>query len=470
MKIDDNQNTFTSLGERLLAKWRRPRSLTVVAPVAGTTVEGLRLRLSNLEQSFLDTLQKVDDLHSFRLVAVPPDIGFDRSTRVLLNIVHDEPLEMHLVKLIQAAGDPLAEAFVGADFSGSPDDLPKFFMRYRLRENTVHLGAINKTVNDILGEDRLREKIEIFIDDQMGKGACDDLTDVRRIQQQIKKYISENAAEEDLPSAPSGGLTQSARILKFMDLIATFAFPAMGVLAQDTLEAIGRIKNKIHRAAAGLAYVMWWLYGGIFTGLALLGVRLLEIMEPDIEAPQPDEETLRRLEATEDLRLKNEVTLWFPVKNSWMRRLLLALILWGSERGCRHFWTVGHLANIDTIHYARLLQVDKGRSMIFMSDYDGSLHRYLDDFIGVGSRAVVPISSNFEGCPKTRWLFGQQDPDTFDSRWRNLIRRYQLEASVWYSAYPLLTVRDIQTNSEIRDGLFAEDLSNAEMQRWARKF
>jgi hypothetical protein len=95
-------------------------------------------------------------------------------------------------------------------------------------------------------------------------------------------------------------------------------------------------------------------------------------------------------------------TLWFPVKDSWTRRLLLKLILCGSERGCRHFWTAGHLADIETIHYAGLLQVDEGRSMIFMSDYDGILHRYLDDFIGIGSRAVVPICSNFAGCPKTR--------------------------------------------------------------------
>jgi hypothetical protein len=65
---------------------------------------------------------------------------------------------------------------------------------------------------------------------------------------------------------------------------------------------------------------------------------------------------------------------------------------------------------------------------------------------------------------------GKKEADTFDGRWRGLIRRYQLEASVWYSAYPLLTVRDIRTNTEIREGLFAEKLSAAEAQRWARKF
>ena len=470
MKTNSSQSRLTSFREQLLGKWRRPRSLTVVVPVTATGVDELRTRLSNLARSFRQALEKLNDLHSFRLVVVPPDIGNDRSTRILLNIVHDEPLENHLAKLIETAGELLVEAFAGAGFSGSPADLPQFFMRHRLRENTVHLGAINKTVSDIKSEDRLREKIEVFIDDQMDRGSWDENTDIERIRQRIKDYILQKDGGEGLPLAPSQNLNPTARLLKFIDLIATFAFPAIGVLAKDTLEAIGRIKDETHRTAARLAYGLWWIYGGIFTGLAIVGVRILEIIEPDIEASPPDEETLRRLEATEDHRLKNEVTLWFPVKDSWKRRLLLALILWGSERASRHFWTVGHLADIDTIHYARLLQVDAGRSMIFMSDYDGSLHRYLDDFIGVGSRAVVPISSNFTGCPKTRWLFGQEDPDTFDGRWRGLIRRYQLEASVWYSAYPLLTVRDIRTNTEIRDGLFAEELSDAEAQRWARRF
>ena len=460
----------TTLREQLLGRWRRPRSLTVVAPVPATGVDDLRSRLTGLAPSFQRALEKVDDLHTFRLVAVPPDIGNDRTTRILLSIVHDEPLEKHLARLIEIAGDLLAEAFAGTEFAGPPADLPQFLMRHRLRENTVHLGAINKSVSEIKGEDRLREKIEVFIDHRTDKRDWDEDTDIEKIRQQIKEHVLKNADEGGMPLAASRGLNRSARLLKFIDLLATFAFPAIGVLAKDTLEAIGRIKNEIHQSAARLAYGLWWIYGGIPTGLAMLGVRILEIFEPDIEAPPPDEDTLRRLEATEDLRLKNEVTLWFPVKDSWMRRFLLRLVLWGSERGCRHFWTAGHLANIETIHYARLLQVDEGRSMIFMSDYDGSLHRYLDDFIGVGSRAVVPISSNFAGCPKTRWLFEQEDPDTFDGRWRGLIRRYQLEASVWYSAYPLLTVRDVRTNTEIRDGLFAEELSAEDARKWARKF
>jgi hypothetical protein len=105
--------------------------------------------------------------------------------------------------------------------------------------------------------------------------------------------------------------------------------------------------------------------------------------------------------------------------------------------------------------------------MLFMSDYDGSLDRYLLDFTGVGSRAVIPISSNVKGCPKTRWLYGKDNPTTFGPRLQNLLRTYQLETSVWYNAYPFLTVRDVLVNGAIRDGLFAPAMSEEDAQRWA---
>lgn len=176
---------------------------------------------------------------------------------------------------------------------------------------------------------------------------------------------------------------------------------------------------------------------------------------------------MARLEAVEDLRLKNEVTYWFTVKESWVRRQLMTLVLWGSEGGCRHLWTSGALSEIDTIHYARLLQIADKRVMLFMSDYDGSLDRYLLDFMGVGSRAVIPISSNVAGCPKTRWLYGKNDPTTFGPRLINLLRTYQMETSVWYNAYPFLTVRDVLVNGAIREGLFAPAMTEDDAQRWA---
>jgi hypothetical protein len=255
-------------------------------------------------------------------------------------------------------------------------------------------------------------------------------------------------------------------VARFIDLVKTFAFPAIGVLWTDIGNAIRDIPERGRREVAWIAYALWWIYGAIPTGIAMLVVRLLELIEPDPVLPPADAAKVERLEMAEDIRLKNEVTYWFAVRGGWMRRWLLAVILWGSERGCRHFWTNGKLAGIDTIHYARILQIAEKRVMIFMSDYEGSLDRYLLDFMGVGSRAVIPISSNVEGSPKTRWLYGQADPVTFGPRLHNLLRTYQLETSVWYNAYPQLTVRDVRVNGALREGLLVPEMTEEEAQRW----
>jgi hypothetical protein len=340
--------------------------------------------------------------------------------------------------------------------------------RCRARENTLFLGAIGKPAPEILAEARLREELGRRVDARLARDPSPAGTAAETIRRELRDELRQSPGADALLLGPPSPRPPGAALLQRIDLILTMLFPAMGVLARDMAAAIARVANRLERTATWIGWGLWWLYGGVPTGLALAGVRVVEALEPDLVAPAPDPAAVARFEAAEDLHLKNAVTLYFPVKPWWTRRLLMAVILWGSERGTRHFWTAGALADIDTIHYARILQVDRGRSMLFLSDYDGSLNRYLDDFIGIGSRAVVPISSSLAGCPPTRWLFGQADPATFDGRWRGMIRRYQLEEVLWYSAYPDLAVGEILANARIRAGLVAEELSEDEARAWLR--
>lgn len=455
--------------ERLRAKWRRPLTLTALIPVGTETETAVRMRLTALAPRLEAVLATVPDLHTLRLVAVPPHAPGE-SVRVLFNCVHDHLLDEHLAALMAAAGKLLAEAMTGAAFSGKPEDLPGLLLSCRVPEHTFHLGAINKSVSAILSEHRLRVVIETFADEQLAAGHWNPSTPAETIRREIRRHVLAQPPAAKLPSGPMPAVSSEGKFLRFLSLLVTFALPTIGVLAPHIVRAIRRITPPAQRLAAWVGYGLWWIYGALPTGLALLVVRLLEKIEPDPPAPPIDSAKVERIEATEDLRLKNAVTLWFTVRDTWIRRRVLSpLILWGSERGCRHFWTVGALADIDTIHYARIMKVDRHRTMLFMSDYDGSLDRYLMDFLGVGSSAVIPISSNVIGCPKTRWLFHPDNPGEFGPRWRTMIRAYQLETPVWYTAYPNLTVRDILANSVICDGLCAEEMSEADAARWTAR-
>ena len=449
---------------RWRAIWRRPRTFTAMVPVGSQSVEDVNARLARLAPEICRALAQVSGVHTVRLLAVPPASG-DAPTRVLLNFVYDRPLEEHLPVFLGAVGALFVAAFEGEGVS-DVDQLPALLERYRVREHTYHLGSINRTVEDILADQRLLETVEAYADDKMASGVWNVDTSPELIRRQIRAFVLSQPAEAKLPTEPAAPLSFFARVVRLVSLAITFAFPAIGVLAPHIAKAIRRIESRGWRDMAWIAYGLWWIYGALFTGAAMVFVRILEKVEPDVEAPPPDPEKVKRLEDVEDLHLKNSVTFWLPIRETFVRRVLLRVILWGSERGCRHFWTHGALADIDTIHYARIMPVDGGRTMLFMSDYDGSLDRYLMDFLGVGSSAVIPISSNVATCPKTRWLFNPEDVPEFTRRMRSLLRTYQLEIPVWYSAYPNLSVRDVLSNGALRDGLFVEHMTDEAAAQW----
>lgn len=452
--------------ERLLATWRSPLSFTSLVPVTHGTEHELRTLSAKLVPALEAALATVDDLHSFRLVVVPESAPGMRQTHLLVNFVHDRPLDEHLASLVAAVGRLLVPVFEYAGVDEGSEGLAQLWLRHRVRENTKHLGAVGRRLADIRSERRLREEMGTFADQALAEGQWPAGTTAETVRRAIRAHVLARGGSGGLPEGPAPGNSKLGNVARFVDLLKTFAFPAIGVLRTDIGNAIRDIPDRGRREVASIAHALWWIYGAIPTGIALLVVRFLEWIEPDLVLPPADAAKVERLEIAEDIRLKNEVTYWFAVRGGWMRRWLLAVILWGSERGCRHFWTNGKLAGIDTIHYARILQIAEKRVMLFMSDYDGSLDRYLLDFMGVGSRAVIPIASSVEGSPKTRWLYGKADPVTFGPRLRNLLRTYQLETSVWYNAYPHLTVRDVRVNGALREGLFVPEMTEEDAQRW----
>lgn len=452
--------------EDLRARWRSPRSFTAIITLPAGELKAVRRRLQELDPRFIARLGAMPNLHFLRLLAAPPDERDGRGARILLNTVHDEPLAEHLDALARAVGDLLIEAFAGSDFRGEAADLPGFLRRRRVREDAFFIAAIGHTVPRVLAENKVREALGALVDRQDRAGAS-----ARFASAEARRLALRAEMLKDFPAALAAGPSPGATFLRLMDLAQKFIFfPLVGVLGRDMIEAVGRIRSRTSRAFAWAACGLWWLYGGIFSGLALAGVRLLELLEPDIIAPLPDEEKLQYLENAEDRVPRNELTVWFPVKKSWIGRVLLRVILFGSECGVRHFWTDGRLAGAQNIHYARLAQIDGGRAMVFMSDYEGSFDLYIDHFVGIGGhhRAVVPISSRLEGCPKTRWLYLQEKPPEFRRRWKDLIRLHQLKAAVWYCAYPFLSANDILANARVCAGLFAESLSEDEAREWLR--
>jgi hypothetical protein len=100
--------------------------------------------------------------------------------------------------------------------------------------------------------------------------------------------------------------------------------------------------------------------------------------------------------------------------------------------------------------------------VIFASNYDDSQESYMDDFIDRLAWGINLVFSNGRGYPPTRWLI--RDGARQEDLYKRYLRRHQI-SSVWFSAYPTLSARNLDDNSRLRDGL-AEDLNEEEAERW----
>jgi len=139
-------------------------------------------------------------------------------------------------------------------------------------------------------------------------------------------------------------------------------------------------------------------------------------------------------------------------------------VLLAIDYTARHIYTRGRLARVRTIHFARWVFIDERQRIIFLSNYDGSLESYMDDFINkVGFGLNIAFSGGV-GYPRTKWLAGAGCSD--ERKFKEYLRRHQLPTQVWYKAYPGLTAVDLERNGRIRDGLEQPALTEQRAREW----
>lgn len=449
---------------RWAAGWRCPYSLTSILPSSMLDMQLLRNEIETRERAILADLGQVDGLHALRVVVIPDEPG--QVPRLMINSVSDCAPGEHRRRVAAALAPRLGDLVEGRP--ATPDAFAEALRVRRVPERTLFLASPGVTLRQIREEARLRDVLRDWTKGRLLDGSLQSMS-----LEEARLAARDHVLKLNDPECARGVAQPLAPAWRRrVEGVAVFLlFPFFGVLGKDIQIFARRIRPAASRLRTRLAIGLWWIYAAPFTALAFLGVRLMELIEPDFEPEPASEAKLLHVESVEDARPKNELTVWFPVKPSFIGRFLMRLVLFGSELGTRHLWTKGALAGAENIHFARLLLADKGRRMVFMSDYDGSFDAYIDHFIGIGgkTRAVIPISSRVHGCPKTRWLYLPAEPVAFRRRWRDMARSYQLQASIRFVAYPTLSANDIINHSTIRERLFAERLSPEELEDWAKR-
>ena len=226
-----------------------------------------------------------------------------------------------------------------------------------------------------------------------------------------------------------------------------------------------QLRNLLHAIAIPLIGLILLPLVIVLSPFVIVLLRRAEKTDPEF-CPRPDRAAVLEMQQLEDHDLTNSFTALGPVKPGWFRRWLTQLVLLLIDYACRHVFGRGHLARVQTIHFARWVFLDDKTRVLFASNYDGSHESYMDDFINKAAWGLNLIFSNGFGWPRTDWLV--TGGARHELRFKYYQRRHQLPTQVWYKAYPGLTLTDLDRNQRVREGLTRVPMNDAQALAWLR--
>jgi hypothetical protein len=337
-----------------------------------------------------------------------------------------------LAKLADRARDGLRRLFENCEDFSSGTDLLRYMKDHSIRPSAYYANWKGRTMFQVREEAALQFAVSSYLDanaDTLGNA------DPQKLHATLRNFLSDEIASGRLTMTPA----PPTRLGWWIgDVAQTVGFPLALIIFSPVLLIAGAV--------------------------LLILVRMQEARDPEI-CPRPEMQRLATIENTEDRDVTNAFTALGSLKPGLVRRLISIFGLWLLDYASRHVYTAGHLARVRTIHFARWVWLDGGARLIFLSNYDGSLESYMDDFINKAGFGLNFVFSNGIGYPRTRWLLADGSKD--EEKFKNFLRRHEIETQVWYNPHPGLTAVDLDRNSRIRNGLEARSLTAAEAREWA---
>ena len=153
------------------------------------------------------------------------------------------------------------------------------------------------------------------------------------------------------------------------------------------------------RYCCSIASPLLLLYLPLFLWL----LRRRETRDPEILL-RPDPQRRAQSPATRTTTSPIRISSSGYLKPGLFRLSTVLFLLLLADYGARHIYNRGHLARVQTIHFARWVFLNGRKQLFFASNYDGSLESYMDDFINKVGWGLNLLFSNGVGYPRTRWL------------------------------------------------------------------
>lgn len=447
--------------------------LTIITPILPEKEETLRQTLREIDRDVehnpLVPLARCRRIHFARWVILEKAFdALDRHTPAVLvfSTNYDAPVEDHLDELYEHGADGLDRIYQCCEGYPAPTERTKTRVLAYLRahdagHHTLYVGTRGLTVPEIHRDATLRDALQTFLDEQLRQPGYLD-REPAAIRADLQDFVQ---GRDDLRWA----LEKNPAPRRFWPYRSDVWVVALAGVLFGVPLAVGLF------ASAGTGFrVFALLLGLVALGLAAGAVVLRRKEKTDRQDPATtDFDHVAGLLAREDLRsggrpiTQNQMSSVTNVKPGRFRRLLLRGVLEVIDLAGRYVYTKGRLGSIPSIHFARWVMIDRGRRLLFFSNFDGSWENYLGDFIDKAAGGLTAVWSNTDGFPRTRWL--TQDGATDEQRFKAYARNSQTITEVWYSAYKRLSVQNIHTNAQLRAGLTGPQTPD-ETVAWLRRF
>ena len=431
-------------------------ALTIRAKIKPGQMGQLRKELDivnrNIGNNALVPFARLGGVHFARFVILEEaaDLSGKRigATLVFASNV-DAPVRGYFEELLQVATEGLDRIYANCEGYPAPDARTRasrlaYLMSHRIKTQAFYVNTVGRTVEQVRLEAQLRDSIEEFLERQQQQDA---------------------------------------------GTLATLTAAGAGEVIQDYVRGEPSLKWSLRRAQ-GLS--LWWrakealrfvlivilllVLSPLFLLLLPFWLVLLRYHEKRDARADFRLSLMQRgeFEDFEDQVVQNQFSAVGHIKPGWFRYLTVRVLLAGLAFAVRHLYNRGDLGTVkplglvgvNTIHFAQWIMIDEGRRMLFLSNYDGSLVSYMDDFVNKVAWGLNAVFSNGHSYPKTDWLFlhGAHDEQGFKA----FLQQHQIPTQAWYTAYKQYTALNLTNNAELRDGLFA-NLSERQRAAWLQR-
>jgi hypothetical protein len=422
----------------------------VVAPLAPGREAALRALLSamNAEPGMADPHNAVlpfgmfERLHFARLVllddALMADLEAHGQPRLRLPTCLallgdcDGPARELLAEFAQRAADGLRKIFSHCEGFAAGADLLAWMIAHERPAAATYVNWVGRTVRQVKEEAALQRALAAHVP----RAALAAPADAQRVRNELRDFVAAEQRAGRLALTPPEPTPLGWQLAKLLHAITV---PLIGLVLLPPLI--------------------------VLLPLIVVLLRRRETTDPE-RCPRPQAAALQAMQELEDRDLTNQYTAVGPVKPGLFRRWLVSVLLVLIDYACRHVFTRGYLARVQTIHFARWVFLDDKSRVVFTSNYDGSHQAYMDDFINKVAWGLNLVFSNGIGWPRTDWLLLRGA--RIEQRFKHYQRRHQVPTQVWYKAYPGLALLDLQRNQRIREGLERAGMSDSSALAWLR--